>query len=142
MNILSKYKSLPTQVKATIWFVACQAIQSGCRFLAMPFLVRLLTTEQYGIYSVFLSWLQIITLFATLNLHCGVYNNAMYKFPDRRSSYTSASQSLSVVCTFLCFGIYLIFRYALWHKTSVCCSYFCSAIVYREFHALVRSATI
>ena len=112
MNILSKYKSLPTQVKATIWFVACQAIQSGCRFLAMPFLVRLLTTEQYGIYSVFLSWLQIITLFATLNLHCGVYNNAMYKFPDRRSSYTSASQSLSVVCTFLCFGIYLIFQNA------------------------------
>ena len=76
----------------------------------MPFLVRLLTSEQYGIYSVFLSWLQIITLFATLNLHCGVYNNAMYKFPDNRSSYTSASQSLSAVCTFACFAIYLLFQ--------------------------------
>lgn len=111
-NLINKYTNLPTQVKATIWFVACQAIQSGCRFLAMPFLVRLLTTEQYGIYSVFLSWLQIITLFATLNLHCGVYNNAMYKFPDQRSSYTSASQSLSVVCTLVFFVIYLLFQNA------------------------------
>lgn len=112
MKILSKYKNLPTQVKATIWFVACQAVQSGCKFLSMPFLVRLLTSEQYGIYSVFLSWLQIITLFATLNLHCGVYNNAMYKFPDNRSGYTSASQSLSAVCTFVCLAIYLLFQNA------------------------------
>ena len=110
MKILSNYKNSPTQVKATIWFVACQAVQSGCKFLSMPFLVRLLTSEQYGIYSVFLSWLQIITLFATLNLHCGVYNNAMYKFPDRRSSYTSASQSLSAICTFACLAIYLLFQ--------------------------------
>lgn len=112
MKILSKYKNLPTQVKATIWFVACQAVQSGCKFLSMPFLVRLLTSEQYGIYSVFLSWLQIITLFATLNLHAGVYNNAMYKFPDQRSSYTSASQSLSAICTFACLAIYLLFQNA------------------------------
>ena len=112
MKIFSKYKNLPTQVKATIWFVACQAIQNCGKYLSMPFLVRLLTSEQYGIYSVFLSWLQIITLFATLNLHAGVYNNAMYKFPDNRSGYTAASQSLSTVCTFACLAIYLLFQNA------------------------------
>lgn len=110
MNILAKYKKLPTQVKASIWFIICQAVQNGCKFLAMPFLVRLLTTEQYGVYSVFLSWIQIITIFATLNLHCGVYNNAMFKYPDRRSAYTSSSQSLSAVLTIGCFIVYLIFN--------------------------------
>ncbi len=110
VKIISEYKKLPTQVKATIWFVACQAVQSGCKFLAMPFLVRLLTPEQYGIYSVFLSWTQIVTLFATLNLHGGVYNNAMFKYPDDRSGYTSSSQSLSAVCTVICFVVYIIFR--------------------------------
>lgn len=110
MTIIDKYKSLPTQVKATIWFVICQAVQSGCKFLAMPFLVRLLTPDQYGVYSVFLSWIQIVTLFATLNLHAGVYNNAMFKYPDDRSGYTSSSQSLSAVCTIICFAVYLIFR--------------------------------
>lgn len=110
MNVSLKYKQLPTQVKATIWFVACQAIQSGCQFFAMPVLVRLLTPEQYGIYSVFLSWLKIVMLFSTLNLHFGVYNNAMFKYPDDRSGYTSSSQSLSAVCTVICFAVYLIFR--------------------------------
>lgn len=109
-RIILRYKNLPTQVKATFWFIACHVVQSGCRFFTMPFLVRLLTTEQYGIYSVFLSWIQIITIFATLNLHCGVYNNAMFKYPDRRCSYTSASQSLSVVLTIGCFIVYLIFN--------------------------------
>ncbi len=110
MKLIVKYNYFPKQVKATIWFVACQAVQSGCKFLAMPLLVRLLTTEQYGIYSVFLSWLQIITLFATLNLHGGVFNNAMYKYPARRNSYTAASQSLSAVCTLTCFAVYLLFH--------------------------------
>ena len=105
-----KYKSLPLQVRATFWFLFCNAFQSGCRFLAMPFLVRLLNTEEYGIYSVFLSWGSIITIFATLNLHAGVYNNAMYKYPDRRDGYTSASQSLSVVLTAGCFAVYCLFR--------------------------------
>ena len=75
-------------IKVAFGFLVCQAVQSGCKFLSMPFLVRLLTSEQYGTYSVFLSWLQIITLFATLNLHGGVFNNAMYKYPDHRSNYT------------------------------------------------------
>ena len=74
----------------------------------MPFLVRLLTTEQYGVYSVFTSWSSLISIFATLNLHCGVYNNAMFKFSDRRDSYTSASQSLSATVTVICLAIYLL----------------------------------
>lgn len=108
-NLIYKYKNLPIQVKATFWFVGCQAVQSGCKFLSMPFLVRILTSEQYGIYNVFLSWLQIISLFATLNLHCGSYNNAMLKYPNKHSSYTSSVQSLAFVCSFLCLVFYLLF---------------------------------
>lgn len=107
--ILNKYRFLPLQAKAAFWFTVCQAVQSGSKFLAMPFLVRLLTTEQYGIYSVFASWTSLISIFATLNLNAGVYNNAMFKFPDRRDSYTSSSQSLSSTATVACFAVYLMF---------------------------------
>lgn len=109
-NIIKKYKSLPIQVKAAFWFTVCSAVQSGCKFLAMPVLVRLLTTEEYGIYSVFLSWIQIVSLFATLNMHCGVFNNAMFRFPDDRSRYTSSAQSVSISATFVCLVIYLLFH--------------------------------
>lgn len=108
-KLIEKYRSLPVQVKATLWFTMCQAVQTAGRYLSMPFLIRLLTTEQYGIYSVFLSWIQIITVFATLNLQAGVFNNAMFKFPEQRDGYTAASQSLSAVLTAACLVIYLLF---------------------------------
>ena len=114
-SILNKYTSLPLQAKAAFWFTVCQAVQSGIKFLAMPFLVRLLTTEQYGVYSVFASWTSLISIFATLNLYCGVYNNAMFKFPNKRDSYTSASQSLSATVTIVCLAIYMMFS-GLWNS--------------------------
>lgn len=109
-SLIKKYHHIPTPAKAAFWFTACQVIQNGCSFLAMPFLVRLLTPEQFGIKSVYSSWVSIIGLFATLSLHAGVYNNAMFKYPDDRSGYTSSSQSLSAVCTVICFVVYIIFR--------------------------------
>ena len=102
-KLKDKYCSLPFQAKAAFWFTVCQVVQSGIKFLTMPFFVRLLTTEQYGIYSVFASWTSLISIFATLNLNAGVFNNAMFKFLDRRDDYTAASQSLSATATFVCF---------------------------------------
>lgn len=109
-KILNKYKSFPVQVKAAFWFTICSAVQNGCKFLAMPVLVRLLTTEEYGIYSVFLSWMSIISIFATLNMQAGVFNNAMFKFPNKRSEYTSSAQSISITATLICFAVYILFH--------------------------------
>ena len=97
-KIFERYQSIPTPAKASLWFIICSAV-----------LVRLLTTEQYGIYSVFLSWTSIISIFTTLNLHAGVYNNAMLKYPERRNEYTSASQSLAMVVTGTVFCVYCLF---------------------------------
>lgn len=109
-KILKKYHDLPVQVKAAFWFTVCSAVQSGCKFLAMPVLVRLLTTEEYGVYSVFLSWIQIIMIFATLNMHAGVFSKAMFKFENGRNEYTSSAQSISISATLICLAVYLLFR--------------------------------
>ena len=109
LKIIDRYKHLPIQLKATAWFVVCQVVQNGCSFFSMPVLVRMLTTEEYGILSVFKSWISIITIFATLNLHGGVYNNAMLKYQDNRDKYTAASQSISITTTFICTLTYLFF---------------------------------
>lgn len=108
-KLFEKYQTIPLPVKATFWFAVCNAIQSGCKFLAMPFLIRVLTTEEYGTYSVFLSWTQLLTVFATLHLHAGVFNNALFKYPDRRDQSTSVMQSLAMVLTAVTFALYLMF---------------------------------
>ncbi len=106
-RIVKRYRLIPIPAKASLWFVVCSVIQNGCKFLSMPFLVRLLSTEEYGVYSVFLSWTSILSIFATLNLHAGVCNNAMHKYPERRNEYISASQSLAIMVTTVIFILYL-----------------------------------
>lgn len=109
-GLLEKYRGLPLSVKAGFWFTVCSAVQNGASFLSMPFLVRLLTTEEYGIYSVFRSWINIISIFATLKMCTEVFNNAMYKYPDRRDEYTSAAQSVSITGVTICFIVYLALK--------------------------------
>ena len=72
-----KYKNIPIGVRASFWFAFCSFVQKGISFLATPIYTRLLSQEEFGYYSVFQSWLTILTIFATLNLSVGVFNNAL-----------------------------------------------------------------
>ncbi len=65
MNNLDKYKKEPGK--------------AGFVFLTVPIFTRLLTTEQYGLLTVYQSWMAIISVFTTLNLSAGVFNNGMIK---------------------------------------------------------------
>ena len=89
-NLLSYYNNLSEPIKATLWFTISSIIQKGIALLSTPIFTRLLTTEEYGVYSVYQSWYSILLIFATLNLYAGVYNNGMTKWPDKRQEYTSS----------------------------------------------------
>lgn len=107
------YKNLPIPAKAAVWFLICSVVQNGAKFFTMPFLVRMLTTEDYGIYSVFMSWYNILLNTVTLNMGFAVVNNAMLKYPDRRFEYVSSAQSISITSTFIFFIIYCLFSKTL-----------------------------
>ncbi len=109
-KVIAIYKSCSLSVKAAVWFVVCSAVQNGAKFLSMPVLTHLMTPEQYGIYSVFLSSINIITIVATLFLHQGVFNNAMFKYPDERDKYVSSAQSLSFTVVVVTTAIYFPLR--------------------------------
>ncbi len=108
-NLIEKYRALPVTVKAGFWFVVCSAVQNGAKFLSMPILVRILNAEEYGIYSVFLSWINIVAVFATMRMETGVYNNAMFKYHESRDEYTACAQSISITGVLFFFAIYLLF---------------------------------
>ena len=89
MNITSKYRSLSVQAKAALWFTICSFLQKGISFITVPIFTRLMSTEEYGTYTVYLSWLQILTIMTSLYLFNGVYDNAMAKYEKQRDEYTS-----------------------------------------------------
>ena len=88
-KLLVKYKSLPIQVKSSLWFTVSNVMQKGIQFFTVPILTRIMPAADYGKYSLFLSWYQIVSIFATLNLWNYVMNNGMLKFEkDRNTSGT------------------------------------------------------
>lgn len=106
-KFIEKYKQISPPVKASIWFTICSVLQKGISFVTIPIFTRMLTADQYGTFSIYNSWYSIISVFATLNLSAGVYNNSMMKYPEHREEVTSTFQGLSTIVTFCLFIVYL-----------------------------------
>ena len=107
---LSKYKALPVQVRASLWFLICSFLQKGISVIATPIFTRLLSTAEYGQYGAFDSWLQIITIFVSLQLYSGVYTQGLVKFSDDRHCFSSSIQGLTFVLATSWTIVYLLFR--------------------------------
>jgi len=109
-TLIRKYKQLSDPLKAGLWFTICTVIQRAIALLTTPIFTRLLSPDQYGVYSVYQAWFSIIQIFATLNLFYGVFNNGMTKYADDRNNFTSAMQGLSTTITILLFVLYICCR--------------------------------
>lgn len=94
---LQMYKNLPIQVKASMWFLICSFLQKGISTITTPIFTRILTTTEYGQYSVFTSWMQIITPIVCLNLYAGVYSQGVVKLEEDRNQYSSSLQGLFLI---------------------------------------------
>lgn len=105
-TILNKYRSLSAPLKATIWFTFCSIVQRGVSLITVPIFTRLLTKEQYGVYSLYQSWYTILSVFATFNLYMGVANTGVVKYEKDSNGFISALQSLTTVIGLVAWGIY------------------------------------
>ena len=109
-SILIKYKYMPIQMRASIWFLVCSFFQKGISLITTPIFTRILTTEEYGQYNVFNSWLGIVAVFVSLNLYQGVYAQGLVRFTDDRKEFSSSMQGLTLTCVAIWAVIYFIFR--------------------------------
>lgn len=109
-KLLKKWHGIPIQVKASVSYTVCSILQKCLSFITLPLFTRLLTTEQYGQYSVYMSWSSIFTIFITLYLAYGSFSTAMVQFEEDRRGYMAAIQNLSMVLGLIFFAIYIPFR--------------------------------
>ncbi len=93
------YKELPIQVKASGWFFVCSLIQKAISVISTMIFTRIISTEDYGIISIYNSWSDILYIVATLNLATGVYNVGMTRFSDKKDEFNSSLQMLALVWT-------------------------------------------
>lgn len=110
-KLWEKYKGTSVQAKAALWFAMCSVLQRGISFITVPIFTRLLTTEQYGTYNLYLSWLSMLTIITSLYLFNGVLNNAMVKYENDRAKYISSMQGLTITITLVVFAVFLCFQH-------------------------------
>ena len=96
-RIKEKWKNVPITVKVSTAYTVCSILQKCLSFITLPLFTRLLTTEEYGQYTIYSSWMGILTIFLTLNLAYGSFQTAMVKFENKRSEYINSI----LVCAFL-----------------------------------------
>lgn len=109
-KLVQKYQKMALPVKAAMWFMLCSVIPQGINVIMTTIFTRILSTSDYGLTSNYSAWYNIMSIFITLNLNCGVYNNAMLKYKDRRDEYTSATMGLSLLLGFIGIFIVLVFH--------------------------------
>lgn len=104
---IQKYKQLPIQGRATICYTLCNILQRGISIITIPAYTRIMSTEEYGAYGVFLSWLEIFEIIATFRLAWGGFVVGLTKYESDRDSYCSSMHSLSFTITSIFLVIYL-----------------------------------
>ena len=108
-KLLEKYKNFSPAAKASFWFVISNVMLRGISFITLPIFSRILTTEEYGVVTVYSSWTIIIQIFCTLTLNGGVFNVVLTKHYDESKKYISAFQGLAFSLTLLFFILTMVF---------------------------------
>ncbi|HUM84507.1 MAG TPA: oligosaccharide flippase family protein [Lachnospiraceae bacterium] len=91
-----RYSNLPVGVKAAMWFTFCSFLQQAISLLTTPVFTRLMTTDEYGVWTVYGSWRSTLGVFITLQLAAGGFGKAMLKFKNRYA-YVSSMICLTFV---------------------------------------------
>lgn len=118
-KLLVKYKTLSPAVKASLWFTVSNFLQRGISMLTTPIFTRVLSTEDFGMVSLYQSWNNLFIVLATLNLSGGVFNNGMVKFKEDRDNFTSSLLGLTTAITLVLCLFVNLFSEAVTKLTSL-----------------------
>lgn len=106
--LLRKYNDSPEHVKASLWYTICNILLKGIALLSTPIFTRILLEEQYGTYSIFQSWYNIIIIFTSLNLFLSSYNKGLILYKENQEEFTSSVLTLVITITIAFFILYII----------------------------------
>lgn len=108
------YRKMPIQMKASIWFVMSTVLLKGISFITVPIFTRIMSTEQYGIYNVYLTWCEIFTIVGTFGFESCAYVSALTKFEKKSISEVESSLlELSWLLTTLLMLLCIIFSHQI-----------------------------
>lgn len=101
VNAIKKNRVL----KAGMGYTIGNYFLKGINFLTVPIFTRLMSTSDYGTYSIYMTYDSIISIFIAFALHSSL-KNAKYKYKEKFDEYVSSILILPVI--FLTFLLLLV----------------------------------
>lgn len=98
------------EFKASIVYVIVGFINKGIGIITVPVFTRLLTTEEMGTVTTWISWMTILLPIASLSVASSSLIIAMNKFKTSRDQYESSTLCLSTLSSLICAIVYFLFR--------------------------------
>lgn len=96
-------------VSAGIWYTVGNMLIKGINFLSLPLFSRLLNTEEFGIYNVFVSYEAILYVIIGMAIHSSI-RSANIKFKGNINEYTSSVSIIYLANAMIMLFIALIFN--------------------------------
>ena len=104
----TKFKiTLPA--RASVWYTIVAFFERSAGVIFTPIFTRLLTPSEYGVYSLYTSWLGVFTVIASLEITGGVVYRGLLKFKSEIESYISSALGLLILSTLISLTLYLTF---------------------------------
>ena len=107
---LSEKRKFNGKISSSAWSVASNFASRALTFLFTPIFIRLLSPEEYGIYSLFVSLMGIFTVFVTFEISGSVLYRGIAKFDENGESFLSCSLGALSALSLASLVIYIIFR--------------------------------
>lgn len=111
--MISKVKSALVKrpsAKASLYYIGSNIISRGLSFALTPIFTRMLAPEEYGIYSVYTSFMGIFTVITTLEMSGSVLYRALSGTKEsERPALISSTVGSQLLLSIICAIIYIIF---------------------------------
>lgn len=115
-NFLKGYgKAVSKEAKASLAYTVCSILQRAISYLTLPIFARLLSTEEYGLQTVYQSTMALLLIFTSLQLPYGSFSPAMMRYEADRDGYVSAIIGLCTLLSGVFLSLYLPFR-SFWNR--------------------------
>lgn len=112
-HLSSVYEKVPESAKASFWYTICYVVNKGLALFSTPLFTRILTEEQYGAFTIFYSWYNILSIFMTLNLYSDCYTKGLIIYRDNKGEFTSSLLGLVTLLTSI-FGLIYLLNIGFW----------------------------
>lgn len=105
---LDKYQNMSVPVKAALWFTVCNFLQRGVSMITTPMFTRVLSTEEYGLYSTYLSWENVLLMVVSLCLYKALMN--LYNKHDDKEAVLVSVIGLEILLSLVWLVIAVVFE--------------------------------